>query len=122
MHGDEAYFPDAQQMAIENTRGVKFLKFLLIDDDAKALAAFSSSLRREGNQVRAFDSISEGLACLESEHFDLIMVKLREVKLDDEQFWTVKPRAPVSRLACFWHAVSTGVVTWMWRTWDRWSN
>jgi hypothetical protein len=118
MLGDGVYFDSAQQ--IENTQGGKFL---LIDDDSSALKAYSSSLRREGHEVRAFASFSEGLSCLESEHFDLVMVKLREVSsLNDERFWTVESRFPAGSLACYWHAVSIGLVTWMWRTWDHWSN
>jgi response regulator RpfG family c-di-GMP phosphodiesterase len=118
MLGDEVYLDPAQQ--IENTRGGKFL---LIDDDCSALEACSSSLRREGHEVRAFASFSEGLSCLESEHFDLVMVKLRaDSTLTDERFWTVESRFPAGGPACFWHAVSTGVVTWMWRTWDNWRN
>ena len=94
-----------------------------IDDDSSALQAYSSSLRREGHEVRAFASFSEGLSCLESEHFDLIVVKLKEVSsLNDERFWTVESRFPATGLACYWHAVSTGLATWLWRTWDNRSN
>jgi hypothetical protein len=118
MQGDELYFDSAEQFA--NTRGGKFL---LIDDDTSALAAYSSTLRRQGHEVRAFTSFSEGLSCLGSEHFDLVVVKHRGVSdLNDGRFWSVKSRADAAGGACLWNAVSTGVVTWMWRTWDRRSN
>ena len=118
MQGEEVFYNVAKE--VENaSRG----KFLLIDDDAGALEACSSSLRREGHEVRAFVSFPEGLSCLESEHFDLIVVKLGEVpSLGDERIWGVSSGSTAGGPSCFWHAVSTGLVTWMWRTWDVWAN
>jgi DNA-binding NtrC family response regulator len=49
-------------------------KILLVDDDAKDLEAYSSCLRQEGYEVRALASYSQGLSCLKSERFDLVMV------------------------------------------------
>jgi response regulator RpfG family c-di-GMP phosphodiesterase len=105
---------------VENTfRG----KILVVDDDAQDLEAYSSSLRQEGFEVRAFVSYPEGLSCLESEHFDLVIVKLRKVpSLEDEKFWSVRSRSPAAGLSWFWQAVSIGVVTLMWCTWELWSN
>jgi response regulator RpfG family c-di-GMP phosphodiesterase len=118
MQGGEVYFSAALEVG-NNSRG----KILLINDDAKALEAYSSSLRREGHEVRAFLSFPEGLSCLESDHFDLIMVKLREVpSFEGEGCWSVKSRSTAAGLSCLWHTVSTGVVTWMWRTWELWTN
>jgi response regulator RpfG family c-di-GMP phosphodiesterase len=98
-------------------------KILLIDDDAGALEARSASLRREGHDVRAFASFPEGLSCLESEHFDLISVKLRGVpNSEDERFWSVRSRSTRGGPSCLWHAVSIGPVTWMWCTWELWTN
>ena len=98
-------------------------KILVVDDNAQNLEAYSSSLRQEGFEVRAFVSCREGLSCLESEHFDLVMVKLRKVpSLEDEEFWSVRSRSPAAGLTCFWQAASIGVVTWMWRTWELWTN
>ena len=98
-------------------------KILVVNDDAQDLEAYSSSLRQEGFEVRAFVSYPEGLSCLESEHFDLVMVKLRKVpSLEDEEFWSVRSRSPAAGLTCFWQAASIGVVTWMWRTWELWTN
>jgi hypothetical protein len=118
MEAKELYFttePDA-----ENTnRG----KILIIDDDAKALEARSASLKREGHEVRAYASFPEGLSCLESEHFDLIVVKLKEVPtLEDRGFWSVSTRSPAGGPSSFWHAASIGLDTWLWRTWERWPN
>jgi hypothetical protein len=63
------------------------------------------------------------LSCLESEHFDLIMVKLREVpNLHDENSWRVRSRSPAAGPSWFWQGVSIGMVTWMWRTWELWTN
>jgi DNA-binding NtrC family response regulator len=95
----------------------------VVDDDAQDLEAYSSSLRQEGFEVRAFVSYPEGLSCLESEHFDLVIVKLRKVpSLEDEKFWSVRSRSPAAGLSWFWQAVSIGVVTLMWCTWELWSN
>jgi DNA-binding NtrC family response regulator len=49
-------------------------KILVIDDDAKDLEAYSLCLRQEGYEVHALVSYSEGLSCLKSERFDLVMV------------------------------------------------
>ena len=98
-------------------------KILVVDDDAQDLEAYSSSLRQEGCEVRAFVSYPEGLSCLESEHFDVIMVKLRKVpSLEDEEFWSVRSRAPAAGLSWLWQAVSIGVVTLMWCAWELWTN
>ena len=98
-------------------------RILLIDDDAKDLKARCASLRREGHDVRAYASFPEGLSSLENEHFDLIMVKLREVpKLENEEFWSLRQRFCSGGPASFWHAASIGLVTWMWRTWEMWTN
>jgi hypothetical protein len=54
MQVEDVYYSAAQE--VENTsRG----KILLIDDDARALEACSSSLRREGHEVRAFVSFPD---------------------------------------------------------------
>ena len=118
MHGREAHYAVAEE--VENTsRG----KILLIDDNARALEARSASLRREGHEVRAFASFPEGLSCIESGHFDLIVVKLREVPgLEDERFWSVRSGSTPAGPSCFWHAVSIGLITWMWCTWEVWTN
>ena len=98
-------------------------KILLINDDTHDLASYSSAIRREGFDVRAFKSFPDGLSCLESEHFDMIMVKLREVpSLMDEEFWSVKSKSASGGLSRLWQAVSTGVATVMWSTWDQWTN
>jgi len=98
-------------------------KILVVGDDAKDLEAYSSSFRQEGFEVRMFASYPEGLSCLESEHFDLVMVKLRKVpSLQDEECWGVRSRTSAAGLTCFWQAVSIGLVTWMWRTWENWTN
>jgi hypothetical protein len=112
--------PYSAALEVENTsRG----KILLINDDTRALESHSSSLRREGHEVRAFASFPEGLSCLESEHFDLIVVKLGEVpSLEDEQFWSVRTRSTAGGMSRFWHAVSIGLVTWIWCTWEAWTN
>ena len=97
-------------------------KILLIDDDATALAARSADFRREGHEVRAYASLPEGLSQLQSEHFDLIMVKLKEVRnISSEEFWSVKSRSS-SGSPSAWHAASLGLVTWMWHTWDVKTN
>ena len=98
-------------------------KILVLGDGAKDLEAYSSSLRQEGFEVRTFASYPEGLSCLESEHFDLIMVKLRQVPdLHDEEFWRVRSTSPAAGLSWSWQGMSIGMVTWMWRTWERWTN
>jgi response regulator RpfG family c-di-GMP phosphodiesterase len=98
-------------------------KILVVNDNAQDLEACSSSLRQEGFEVRAFASYPEGLSCLESEHFDLVMVKLRKVpSLEDEESWSVRSRSPATGLTCFRQAVSIGVVTLMWCTWQLWTN
>jgi ActR/RegA family two-component response regulator len=98
-------------------------KILVVGDDAEDLEGYSSSFRREGFEVRAFASYPEGLSYLESEHFDLVMVKLRKApSLEEEESWSVRSRTPAAGLTCFWQAVSIGVVTWMWRTWENWTN
>jgi hypothetical protein len=104
--------------------GINFRgRILVVNDDAQDLEAYSSSLRQEGFEVRSFASYAEGLSCLESEHFDLVMVKLRKVpSLEDEKFWSVRSRSPAARLSWFWQAVSIGVVTLMWCTWELWTN
>ena len=118
MQVGEVYYSAAQE--VENICGGKIL---LIDDDASALEACSVSLRREGHEVRAFLSFPEGLSCLESEHFDLVMVKLGAVpSLKDERFWSVRSRSVAGGPSCLWHAASIGVATWMWRTWEPWTN
>jgi len=118
MQAGELYYTTEQE--IEPTiRG----KILLIDDDATALEARSASLRREGHDVRAYASFLEGLSHLESEHFDLIIVKLKEVpSLENEQFWSVTSSRNADSPASFWHAASIGLVTWMWRTWETRTN
>jgi response regulator RpfG family c-di-GMP phosphodiesterase len=98
-------------------------KILLVNDDAQDLEAYSSSLRQEGFEVRASVSYPEGLSCLESEQFDLVMVKVRKIpSLQDEESWSLKSRSPVAGLSCFWQAMTIGMVTWMWRTWELWTN
>jgi hypothetical protein len=118
MQAGELYYTTEQDL--ENaSRG----KILLIDDDTKALEARSASLRREGHEVRAYASFPEGLSRLESEHFDLIMVKLEEIQsVEKEEFWSVSSRSTAGGPSSFWHAASIGLVTWMWRTWEVWSN
>jgi response regulator RpfG family c-di-GMP phosphodiesterase len=98
-------------------------KILVVGDGAKDLEAYSSCFRQAGFDVRVFAPYPEGLSCLESEHFDLIMLKLREVPdLQDEKCWSVKSRFPAAGLSCLWQAVSIGMVTWIWRTWELWTN
>ena len=98
-------------------------KILVVGDGTQDLEAYSSSLRQEGFNVRTFAACPEGLSCLESEDFDLIMLNLREVpNLQDEQFWRVRPASPATGLACSWQGMSIGTVTWIWRTWELWSN
>ena len=117
MQAAELYYTTEQEHGKIN-RG----KILLIDDDAAALAARSVSLRREGHEVRAYASLPEGLSQLQSEHFDLIMVKLKEVpNVTSEEFWSVKSRSAVGSPSS-WHAACVGLTTWMWRTWDVKTN
>jgi hypothetical protein len=118
MEAGELYFTDNQEVG-NTSRG----KILIIDDNAKALEARSERLRREGLEVRAFASLPEGLSCFESEHFDLIVVKLKEVHdLENEDFWSVSSRSTAGGPVSFWHAATFGLVTWMWRTWELWTN
>jgi hypothetical protein len=118
MEAGELLFTDEQE-AGNTSRG----KVLIIDDNAKALEVRSASLRREGLEVRAFASFPEGLSCFESEHFDLIMVKLKEVQdLENEEFWSVSSRSTAEGPISFWHAATTGLVTWIWRTWEVRTN
>jgi len=117
MHAAEFYYTTEQE-----TENLSKGKILLIDDDAIALAARSADLRREGHEVRAFASLSEGLCQLQSEHFDLIMVKLKDLPdVNSEEFWSVKSRS-ASGSPSAWHAASLGLVTWMWHTWDVKTN
>ncbi|MGD0010343.1 MAG: hypothetical protein ABSE93_17575 [Terriglobia bacterium] len=98
-------------------------KILVVDDDAKDLEAYSSTFRQEGFEVRAFVSFPEGLSCLESEHFDLVMVKLRKVpSLEDEESWSVRSRSPAAGVSWVWQAVSIGVVMLMWCAWELWTD
>jgi len=98
-------------------------KILVVDDDARKLEATSASLRQEGFEVRAFPSYPEGLSCLASEHFDLVMLKLSEVPgLEDEKLWSVRSRSPAAALSRSWQAVSMGLVTLMWSSWEVWAN
>ena len=98
-------------------------KILAVGDGAKDLDAYSSSLRQEGFEVRTFASYLEGSSCLESEHFDLIMLKLREVPdLQDDQFWRVRSTSPAAGVSWFWQGMSIGMVMWMWHTWELWTN
>jgi len=117
MQAGELYYTTERE--VENTsKG----KILLIDDDAAALASRSADLRREGHDVRAYASLPEGLSQLQSEHFDLIMVKLLEVpNMNNEEFWSVTSRS-TSGSPSSWHAASVGLVTWLWRTWDVKAN
>ena len=118
MEAGELYFTDKQEVGNTN-RG----KILIIDDNTKALEARSESLRREGLEVRAFASFPEGLSAFESEHFDLIMVKLKEVHgLEDEEFWSVSSRSTEGGPVSFWHAATIGLVTWIWRSWEVRTN
>jgi len=117
MQAGELYYTTEREPE-NSSRG----RILLIDDDATALAARSADLRREGHDVRAYASFPEGLSQLQSEHFDLIMVKLKEVpNIDSEEFWSVKSRSATGSPSS-WHAASLGFVTWMWRTWDVKTN
>jgi ubiquinone/menaquinone biosynthesis C-methylase UbiE len=118
MEAGELYFTDEQEVG-NTSRG----KILIIDDNAKVLEAHSERLRREGLEVRAFASLPEGLSCFESEHFDLIVVKLKEIHdLENEEFWSVSSRSTAGGPVSFWHAATFGLVTWMWRTWEVWTN
>jgi hypothetical protein len=117
MQAGELYYPTEQELG--NVGGGKIL---LIDDDTAALAARSASLRREGHDVRAYVSLPEGLSRLESEHFDLIMVKLKDLpNVSIDEFWSVRSRSPAGSPSS-WHAACVGLVTWMWRTWDLKTN
>ena len=94
-------------------------KILLVDDDTQDLERTSSSLRQEGFEVRAFASYPEGLSRLGSEHFDLVMMKLgKAASSQDEKFWSVRSRSPAAGLSWIWQAVTIGVVTLMWCTWE----
>src|SRR5208337_2148428 len=85
-------------------------KILVVGDGAKDLEACSSSLRQENFEVRAFASYPEGLSRLESEHFDLIMLKLREVPdMQGEQFWRVRSTSPAAGLSWSWQGISIGM-------------
>jgi len=117
MEAGEVLFTDEQEVG-NTSRG----KVLIIDDNAKAREARSASLRREGMEVRAFASFPEGLSCFESEHFDLIMVKLKEAQDLEQDFWSVSSRSTAEGPISLWHAATTGLVTWMWRTWEVRSN
>jgi len=113
MQAGEFYYHTERELENAN-RG----KILLIDDDARALAARSADLRREGHEVRAYASLPEGLSKLQSEHFDVIMVKLKEMPTaDNQEFWSVKSKSNTGSPSS-WHAASLGLVTWIWRTWD----
>jgi len=117
MQAGELYFTTEREL--DNTSGVKIL---LIDDDARELAARSASLRREGHEVRAFASLPEGLSQIQSGHFDLIMVKLKKLpNLESEGFWSVGSKSNGGSPSS-WHAASVGLVTWMWRTWNVKTN
>ena len=97
-------------------------KILLIDDDVTDLAARSETLRRAGHDVRAYASLADGLSLVQSEHFDLIMVKLKDLPdVNSEEFWSVKSRSSAGSPSS-WHAASVGLVTWLWRTWDVKTN
>lgn len=117
MQAGELYYTTEHEL--ENiSRG----KILLIDDDATDRAARAASLRRDGHDVRAYDSLPEGLSRVQSEHFDLIMVKLKEVpNVDSEEFWSVKSTSAAGSSSS-WHAACVGLTTWMWRTWDVETN
>jgi len=117
MQAGELYYTTEHEL--ENaSRG----KILLIDDDATDLATRAASLRREGHEVRAYASLPEGLSRVQSEHFDLIMVKLKEAPNEDsEEFWSVKSSSAAGSSSS-WHAASVGLTTWMWRTWDVKTN
>ena len=118
MQAAQVYYTDDEGPG-NNSRG----KILLIDDDAKALEAYSASLRREGHDVHAFASLPEGLSCLESEHFDLIMVKLKELPDSaNESFWTLRSRSSLAGPFCTWHAATAGFVTWLWPAWEHRTN
>jgi len=113
MQAGELYYTTEQE--VENISGGRIL---LIDDDATALAQRTATLRREGHDVCAYASLPEGLSQLQAEHFDLIMVKLKEVPdVSTDEFWSVKSRSAAGSPSS-WHAASVGLTTWMWRTWD----
>jgi len=98
-------------------------RILVIDNDAGALEARTSSLRRDGHEVRALASLPEGMSCLEPERFDLIVLKLGEGPTSEAgRFWSVGSRSTSGGTSCFWHAVSIGLVMWMWPAWERWAN
>ena len=114
----------AVNLSVAQEVGITFRgKILVINDDAQDLEVYSSSFRQEGFEVRAFVSCREGLSCLESEHFDLVMVKLRKVRsCEDEESWSARSRSPAAGLSWSWQAVTIGVVTVMWCTWELWTN
>src|SRR5208337_504332 len=94
-------------------------KILVVGDGTKYLEAYSSSLRQEGFEVSTIASYPEGLSCLESQHYDLIMVNLRGgPDLQHKQFWRVRSTSPATGLSWSWQGISIGTVTWMWRTWE----
>ena len=98
-------------------------KFLLINGDAKALEAYTSLLRRDGHEVYASPSFPEGSSCPESEHFDLMMVKMGGLPdSEDERFWKLRAGSAVDGPSCSWHSATTGDVAWVWRTWEPWAN
>lgn len=98
-------------------------RILVVADDPNDFETYSSSFRREGFEVRTSVSYPEGLSCLESERFDLVIVKLREIPgLEDEESWSVRSRSPAAGLSWYWHAVSIGVATLLWCAWEVWTN
>jgi hypothetical protein len=107
---------DDEMHVLENvSRG----KILLVDEDAGALEACSSSLRRQGHEVRACLSLPEDLSSLESEHFDLIAVKFGQIpNPEGDQFWSVTSNSSAIGPSCSWNAASVGRLTWMWRSWE----
>ncbi|MGO8735521.1 MAG: response regulator [Terriglobia bacterium] len=78
-------------------------KILVVDDDAKDLETYSTCLRQEGYEVRAFVSYSEGLSCLESDHFDLVVVSQGSPRFEGrevlERAIEIDRRTPVLVLA-----------------------
>ena len=108
-------FNDDIQVLEQVSRG----KILLVDEDAGALEACSSSLRRQGHEVHARLSLPEDLSSLESEHFDLIAVKFGQIpNPEGGQFWSVRSNSAAIGPSCSWNAVSVGRLTWMWRSWE----
>jgi len=96
-------------------------KILVVDDDGGDLEAYSSSLRQEGHEVRTFASFREGSSSLESEHFDLIMLKLKEVSgVNADRFWSV--RSSSTNGGPSWQGVSIGGVAWIWRALEARTN